>query len=706
MLPTITDLLNSLNQTIFRTSFYSKCVNYLKNSTDKDKPIYEVSNNPYILEPLRLYLLKNPMYLYLSDVLPDQKDIAFREYTFTEKSIIVLLKQIQAIQKKSMLSFCDNVNLVDIKYLLISDVPLDSKIQIQNNHASLSLLLGIKSLEILEYFNIERICDNLRECSDLIDFYRAHDTLTTTEKERTIILDVLTMIGNVKLIGNAKLIDSEKNIIPLYASLGASHNDIRMYQQKIMKTNQFYYILFKDRVEDKNKNVQNDNVFDYLTKELPSLEKIANIYDVIADPTYHFHFMGMKIISLELYVQYIKKQSRTNDFVSLLSLEYYNNYQTKICFPNLVLQNESALIYRDQIINDEFIKIKQQLKNKYDIVVSLEDLNNKIFKCRDKPFEIYETRPLRNKFTNEIIAYHTNVMNYYIKHYLNKNKLLDIGAGPLRQVEYYEKIGFKHLVAIEPSKESIKTGNERYNEKCNNLKLDFIEGVGDEVWLDNDTYKIVIENKPYKSILFKFTIHYMIKNLDILLDNLQNVIDSDTIIVISCIDGNKLKKLMLPDGRYEIKLGNTLLYGAYDFPSKDDTDNYKQIMIYFKGVYGVESGSIEYIVDINYLIEKFKQIGFDVITSKNFMDITADELVKFRENYNDAQKNVTELHHLLVLGKQANNDKIFIDNSKEGIYKKKYKKYKIKYHNYKTTNLNSKNTNLNSKYTRKYNKNK
>lgn len=701
-LPNASDLINTLNSTIYRTSFYAKCVEYLKSLGDKEMVISIIEPTAYLLEPLRLYFINGnmPEYLYLASELEDTDSYAYsyRVLSLTEKSQDALLRQINAIRLTSMNGLCKDPEESEtsseatasssfsadnlIKYFIISAVKINNVdyFRIPSNYATLSLLLGIKSLDILRHQNLDRFCGYInssnktiqKELKPLFDFYKFHNDLTTIEKERILVFSgsVLTILGTVYT----------NDVDLMYIALGENHNEIESFKRKI-KTNKDYdaHLIFKDRIEKTSSSKVRGYLFDWFTRGWPQMDGANNIFDVVADPRHHFHFMGIKFISLELTIKRIQKRAYASSYVDLIMLEKFNDYtEAKICFPNLSIREGVVSIYDDKLIDTKLKKIQQYLKEWHQVDMTYDELKSKIFKCRDKPFEIYDTRPLRYHYTSDIITYHTQIMNYYIDHYFDKSKLLDVGAGPLRQVEYYESIGIKHLVAIEPSKQSIITGKERYEQKTKKImKLDFVEGVGDEPWMGNDpVYEPVRSNAPYKSILFKFTIHYMIKNLNILLDNLAAVIEPDTTVIISCIDGTKLMEKMKDKKKYEIYLGDDPLYGVYDFPSKDDTENYKQIMIYFKGVYGVESGSIEYIVDINYLINKFKSIGFEVVLSKNFMDIDVPQVKKYREKFNEAQRKVSELHHLLILKTGSGN----VVN--KGGYKYKYLKYKTKYLDY------------------------
>lgn len=577
------ELLNIMAKPAFRTQFYNKCVEYLKR---RDKKIHEIENNAYILEPLRLWLIGNPhIFLYLSDTIP--KDPCFyRKLELSSKGYKNLEKQVGKTGN----------------YFIISEQKLNLEL-VANNYANICVLLGIKSLEILEYQNDVTNYDN-----------SFTNSLTTSEKERVMVINdyALNVLGNI--------VSNKVELI--YVAAGDNYNSVQEFKKKVR--NYKYHLLFKDE---------------------------NHIFEAVADPNYHYHYLGLKFVSLDMLATNLKKISSSESLASLLLLEINNKFFTKICFPNLTVRHGVASVFSDKLIDIKLKKILNILKER-NIIMTYDELKDKIPKCRDKAFEIYESRPQRNDVTNGVIAYHNDVMKYYIDNAFDKEKLLDIGAGPLRQVEFYEKIGFKELVAIEPSQSSIETGLERYKNRCKKLKLVFIEGVGDEPWLNNNNYKPIIDKKLYKSVLFKFTIHYMIRNLDILLDNLKMVVDKGCTIVISCIDGSKLVNNM-KNGKYEIVNRvegeePVLLYGVYDFPSEYDTENYKQIMIYFNGVYGVDNGSIEYVVNIDYLVSKFKEIGFENTFSKNFADIDIKELKSLLNKFNNAQRRISELHHLLI----------------------------------------------------------
>ena len=407
----------------------------------------------------------------------------------------------------------------------------------------------------------------------------------------------------------------------------------------------------------------------------------------MADPEYHFYFMGIKMIGTKMIIERLLSRASPSAFVDLIMLNKINNYESKPCFPNLTIRQGKITVYDNKTIEKKLRTICNYFHHWHDMKMCSNQLKKKIPRCDTLPHYIYKKEPERNKYTSLITSYHDKVMKYYIRKYFSRTKLLDIGAGPLRNLKFYEIIGIRNLIAIEPSKDSVQRGLEKYKNINPNMKVDLIEGYGDENWLKNNkVYDVVIKNKPYKSILLKFSIHYMIKKLDTLLNNIKNVESDNTIIIVSCLDGNLInKKLNKYNGKYEIFIEDEPLYGIY----KMDPDNeYKKIMVYFKGVYGVEKGSVEYLVDINNLIEKFSLIGYRAIENKSLLNVNVPYLNKMKNKLNRRQKLVSELHKIIIFKKynkvgvegiERMERMKGIERRENGVYYKKYLKYKTKY---------------------------
>lgn len=658
-------LLDIVHKSTVRTIFYGQCNNYLKELSKTTKSITKIANISNITEPIRLLLLSvlpTPSYkLYFTTYkMHTKKALSYRPIKLSQLGMSNLLSQME----EDICLANQQTNTKKIYFLIMAiDTVLNEDdnqqvVQLNYTYENINLFMGIGTMDFLQHQNLTRYCQlaqsttNTMSVNTFNNFHNLHKTLNEIQKERLLLFgtSVLTALGTThdNLVEMLYLVmDDEK---------AADINNIK--EKILIDDNYRCYFINKNSIEVINPITNNNQhyMFEYFTKDWPRLVNANNIYEVYCNPQHWFHFMGMKFASAELTIQSAINKLQPESFVRLILMDKYNGYsdKNKICFPNLSITKGNVTVFNDAKVNTSLNETAHFLKILDGIDMSLDELKKIVPKCRETPWAIYSKYPNRNNYTNGVIKYHTLVMNHYIETYFDRDILLDVGAGPLRQISFYEKIGFKRLVAIEPSIDSINTGKEQYKKYCKNIKLDIIEGFGEEDWHKGNKYKAVIAHAPYKSILFKFTIHYMLKGIDTLMSNIKSVSQKDTVIIVSCLDGTKIIEKLKSAGKYEIYQDNEVLYGVYDFEdigNSNKNDDFRQIMVYFKGVYGVDAGSIEYVVNLDYLIKKFKSIGFSVITSNNFMEIDSVELKKITHNFNPSQKKISELHHVIIFKK-------------------------------------------------------
>jgi SAM-dependent methyltransferase len=207
------------------------------------------------------------------------------------------------------------------------------------------------------------------------------------------------------------------------------------------------------------------------------------------------------------------------------------------------------------------------------------------------------------------------------KYATNCNYLLDVGSGKLTDMRLWDMINVKNVVGIEPSIDSINMGNEKIKKFGFKGNIDIINGVGDVDWESDEKYKIALKNK-YDVITFQFTLHYMMNNIITVINNLNKVIKSGTKVIITCMDGNKIQEDFKRYKQVEIRNKQEPIFAIVPFykvtdkiPEKDNN-----ILVYFKGAYGVSSGSLEPIIDINKLINIFNDNGLRLLERRNFAD--------------------------------------------------------------------------------------
>ena len=629
---------------LFPTQFYQDCLRKLNRM---EGTITAISEDKHILEAVRLHATHHNYYhLYIGHNDPPNST-TWRTLSVTPKGRDNIFRQLFAIEKRNLSSLCSSgYPEMETLIVILSSKELrdGSLIEISKEAFadSLKLLLGIESIKVAEH-------------QDLIRFCRFMRSSKKEESESTRMFEIFLktwwnfdeMVKTKSIIFSGAILHSlgttyTQDMDIIYYGEEDDDETISQVVSKYQSTKKAdYAIIHKGIVK---KEIEMSYMYDWYTQKWPQIIGVNHIKEVLADPEHHFHFMGLKLVSVEMTIAKLMKRAMASAFVDLIMLKRVNGYKIDPCFPNLSLRQGKIVIYNDREIKDTLRKVSQYFRWWHGI----EELKNEIKRCDELPHKIYAKKPDRNPHTSQLMFYHNQVMKYYMGQYLRNTKLLDVGAGPLRNIRYYDSIGIRRLVGIEPSAESIREGLERKKEVNALINVTMIEGYGDTSWKDNPTYKVVMGEKPYDAILFKFTIHYMIREIDQVVKNIEQVDKEGTVLMISCLDGNMISsKLAKHRGRYEVFVGDEPLYGIYDF---DYHDGHRRILVYFKGVYGVEQGSIEYLIDVNKVIHKFQGIGYKLIENRRMVD-TEGKLKGLRHKLNKQQYKIAELHRLLIMRK-------------------------------------------------------
>ena len=620
MIPTYENLSFVIKSQTIKCYFYLRCSTFLSKKPQKEK-IVTIEESPYVIEPLRLYikrqLLSTQYYFFLTDHFPlNIGEVMVRELPLHGEKVYRVLSFRLAIPL-----------LKNPKYLVISLNDKVEGIQVESNYENISYLLGIASFDVIKYHNVDGI-----EGATLEKFREFAKITSPLERER------LLITGDIQLdlLGHGNKYNPK--IAGLMIGTGEAFKFMTAFKSKNVQNTKFRYVMSNTIFNDAF--AKEGNFVNVLyNKGLPQYVGEQSILDILCNPQHHHHYMGIKLVCLDLLCFKYIKAATAMSYYNLLLLEKnvkYNNI--KICFPNLVAEKDKVTIFTDEHI--------QKLTKHIQSLTKSNSIN--IAKCHDQPFEVYTNKPTRIPFAITILKYHGMFADYIMNKYFDKTSLLDIGSGPLRRIQYYEQIGFKHIVAIEPSENSIKLGKERFL-KCTHLTLDYIQGVGDENWENSENYKSVIQHAPYKSILFKFTIHYMVQNFDIILQNIKRVADADDCtIVVTCVNSKKINENIGNSDKYEIFDGDMPVYGVYNIDKTDNDPRFTRKLFYFASVYGVENGSIEYLVDIDFLIDMFGKIGFYVEINSGFLDMNISELKHTLDKLSPLQKKIPELQHLLI----------------------------------------------------------
>jgi SAM-dependent methyltransferase len=376
---------------------------------------------------------------------------------------------------------------------------------------------------------------------------------------------------------------------------------------------------------------------------------IINI--VISEKNITFKNNVHKISNIVQFVETFEKVFENPEFFHenvLFMLENKFNINNIFCFPNMKIVNNKIIVFNNNVINEYYKKIQTHIK-KYNFNISLDELKQKIQMCNIMGFDIYKGNPEKCEDTEIIKKFHLDVKRQLYKKYCNNiENLFDVGCGRLTDLFFWNENNIDNVYCIEPSIDSIKFGQERLKNaksKTNiKTKIHVINGIGDEKWNNLEQYKNITEKK-YDIITFQFTIHYMIDNIDILMKNINNISKQNTKILITCMNGTLIKNELQKNNKIEIiNSNNEIIFAINKF--NDDTLN--NVLVYFKGGYGMENGSIEKLVDIEKLIHIFNDNNYEIIDKKPFLNFDS----KIKNNMNSIQKNVSKYYISIVFIKK------------------------------------------------------
>ena len=88
-------------------------------------------------------------------------------------------------------------------------------------------------------------------------------------------------------------------------------------------------------------------------------------------------------------------------------------------------------------------------------------------------------------------------------------------------------------------------------------------GFGDKEWKKSEE----VMKYKYDTIVLTFSVHYMIDNIDTLVNNINSVSKKGTIIIISLINGNLVFN-NLNEGKLEVLYRGDIMWGVYEYNNK------------------------------------------------------------------------------------------------------------------------------------------
>ena len=628
------DIIESLNKHIKdnpNKKFYINCINEI-NGLEKSNEgiIKKIIMNKYVLEAIRITILYNinkyKIYLsnkemnnctnYLLDIKRNIKQkLVYQLACITKYNNILALENDQIVPE---------INFDNGFYVVISEIRMegDELFELKNLYDIMGYIFGIEIFNILKYQQLDRIIGFIEKFidGDMNGYNIMENYLSSIRKDDWRFRDNMVIIGNT-IFNTLGLVTKKK--IELLGILDWNSNDAASIAGEFDDNVDAIITTNNESLYQKNGKCTKYS-YRWLVNVLPAFIGADNIHDMICDPTYTFNFMGIKFMSLDFIINKLLYELNSGTFLDLLMMEKICGYNIgkKLCIPNMIVKYGKVKIFNDNTIKDLHNKILEKAKNIYNIELTHKDIIDKIFKCSDDAFDIYKGVNVYDPDTAIIRKFNRNVKaNIFFEYCKGKEYLLDIGVGQFADLQFYNKIGIINMVGIEPSQTSIENGYKRIEKYGTKTKVSIVNGIGNEPWKGNKKYDIVTANK-YDVISFQFTIHYMIQDIDIVMNNIVGLCKSGTVVIITCMDGNLIFEEIKKKGFIEVRNDIEPLFGIYplyDYKS-GGVGIESDVMVYFKGSYGVVAGSKEKLVDINKLVDVFNGYGFGLVKHKNFID--------------------------------------------------------------------------------------
>lgn len=600
--------------TFYKVNYYNDVIKYFK----KNKLEFQLKENQFELTGIIIYLFIYKINFGIKFIKPKNK--YFRKLNLNELQIKNFIYSI----KSNNFIINNKINTNEL-YVVINDNNYDISPK-KINLCNLTQLFGIENINILNYINIKHFYKlfeskegkfSRNELKRYVNLLKSNNQY---QQFSSVILSsmVLFVIGcttaeDVDIMVYNKM--DNKEIKDITNLMGNNNLDPR-----ILKKNNLWW---------KHK----DKSYNYWATYALSIEWVKSvnaksIEEIFFDSKYFFYLYGVKFISIDLEYQRLLKRNSFNAYTDIYALYKFNNF--KVNFPLTVnkLQMRAGIIrfLEEKDYNQIITKIVQRLRWWHKIIISEKEIKKLFVYESNKAYDKYARVNRLNIFDN-LRKYHQNIKLFFLKKYCNCNIIIDIGSSDLKDLKFWKQLDIKHVYSLEPSKELFKISiNKETKDNFIKNKVTFVRAVGEKKWsdgsagLDEVSKKKLIKMKGIKAdcITFHFSLHYMIDKIDIVIKNIIEFSKKGTKVIVHTLNGNLIKDRLKDKKKYIVKRDDEEVF--YLEKMYDEKDKFKKINVFMKGATGLDNIIPEFIIEQDYIINKFLDSGFSVIEYTKFLD--------------------------------------------------------------------------------------
>ena len=395
-------------------------------------------------------------------------------------------------------------------------------------------------------------------------------------------------------------------------------------------------------------NYNNTITYKWKPIEYLSIDFSIKKTDTIKDKNVYQLFITRKDIiakkKIPALFKYPEMGFSTEYFATELDLDENKIYELKINKDTNIIEIEKY----GRIINWEILKERKDraiIKGFY--YGNGEQVAIDIFSTIINNFDINElisfTPGYFSKVKDEKYFAH-NAFNSYVKSKLiskcdSANVVIDIGCGKGQDIKRYFDIFVKNLYCYDIDKDALQELISRASKLFQFSKYSTLLKVA-QCDFNSDNIIPCLPNDKINYIYCNYAIHYLINNLEQILEILSNYVIKDSAFIITFYSGKDIFELLSKQNSYDLYEDNSLKFSikkAYKDNILLDKDQEIQVLLPFSnGEYYTE-----YLVNEEYIIKIFEKYSWKVEKSEYFIVNKSEfevEQKKIIDRYNEKNK--------------------------------------------------------------------
>jgi SAM-dependent methyltransferase len=312
----------------------------------------------------------------------------------------------------------------------------------------------------------------------------------------------------------------------------------------------------------------------------------------------------------------------------------------------ITVGKQTGIKFKDKcVIEFKYDKLKNTfipMKERTDKVLSngIPTIND-IWNSFKEPISITNIRT--SKFRSCIRPFHNEIKKTLIKQFTRGARVLDIGFGAGGDIHKYTIAGTKSVVGID-------IVDKKYPLPPN---MSFIKVVGDMYNL-----REILSKKnaivSFDVVNIQFAVHYFFRNNEVFSNffkNIDNALVKDGIIIMTLLDGNKVKTLLGKKTKKIGKCGKQKIYELEQTKNLNQASNFGQkLQVKLAGTAYFEEPSNEYLVNIISFLKHMTTNGYTIVKNASFSTYET-QLKSFSKLMCSEEKEYSFLNNVVILKK-------------------------------------------------------